>query len=109
VDAHLRSLSHDNVFAAGDVASFTPHAIPKSGVYAVRAGPVLAENLRRAAAQKGLQVFKPQKHVLYILSTGDRNAVATRNGISVSGRICWMIKDRIDRGFISRFSIGEAR
>ncbi|MDB5594830.1 MAG: selenide, water dikinase SelD [Hyphomicrobiales bacterium] len=105
VDAHLRSLSHDNVFAAGDVASFTPRAIPKSGVYAVRAGPVLAENLRCAAARCGLQEFKPQEHVLYILSTGDRNAVATRNGISVSGRICWMLKDWIDRGFISRFTV----
>lgn len=109
VDAHLRSISHDDVFAAGDAASFTPHAIPKSGVYAVRAGPVLAENLRRAAARKALQTFKPQAHVLYILSTGDQNAVATRNGISISGRIFWMLKDWIDRSFIARFSVDAAR
>ena len=42
VGATLQSASHANVFAAGDliVRDDTPH--PHSGVYAVRAGPVLA-------------------------------------------------------------------
>ena len=50
VGATLQSANHPDVFAAGDliVRDDAPH--PRNGVYALRAGPVLAENLRRHAA-----------------------------------------------------------
>lgn len=100
----LQSTSHPNVFAAGDVASRTdaPHA--KSGVYAVRAGPVLALNLRRLLAGGELLPHLPQQRTLNLLSCGDRHAIAAWGRWSVEGRWVWRWKDRIDRAFIERFS-----
>ena len=99
----LQSVSHPNVFAAGDIAS---HADPmrKSGVYAVRAGPVLSENLRLAATGIAPRPWRPQRRALYLVSMGNRYAMAMWGRWSWSGRWVWYWKDRIDRGFISRFN-----
>ena len=104
VGADLRALGSDTVFAAGDTACFTPRALPKSGVYAVRAGPVLAENLRRAAAGQKLTRFKPQRQAMYLLSTADGSAVGSRNGLVLEGQWIWRWKDWIDRRFMRRFN-----
>ncbi len=103
VDRHLQSLSHPGVFAAGDVASMaeTPH--PKSGVYAVRHGPVLAENLRRMLRNEALTDYRPQKISLALISTGNRHAVASYGPIAFGGNWVWQWKDRIDRGFMQRY------
>jgi NADH dehydrogenase FAD-containing subunit len=50
VGATLQSASHANVLAAGDVIVRDDAPHPRSGVYAVRAGPVLATNLRAIVA-----------------------------------------------------------
>ena len=101
----LQSLSHANIFAAGDVAAYADTR-PKSGVYAVRAGPVLAQNLR-AFCEEGegrpLRSWTPQTRALYLISTGDRHALATWGDWSWSGRWVWRWKDRIDRQFMRRF------
>ena len=101
VDETLRSVSHDFVFAAGDCAAVDR---PKSGVWAVRAGAPLAENLRLAARRKPLKPWKPQKNALVILGLGDRKAVAWRNGITVSGRTAWRLKDWIDRRWMRMYT-----
>jgi NADH dehydrogenase FAD-containing subunit len=101
----LQSTSHPDVFAAGDVASRAdaPHA--KSGVYAVRAGPALALNLRRRLAGGALLPHLPQQRTLNLLSCGDRHAIACWGPWSAEGRWVWRWKDRIDRAFIARFSV----
>lgn len=42
----------------------------KSGVYAVRAGPVLAENIDRALKGKPLRPYQTQREALYLVTTG---------------------------------------
>lgn len=102
VDETLRSLSHPTVFAAGDIAA-PPRPTPKAGVFAVRQGPVLADNLRRAVTGRGLCRFRPQRHWLALISTADGRAIADKFGLSVSGRWVWHWKDRSDRGFVRRY------
>lgn len=98
----LQSVSHPHIFAAGDIASHAA-AVRKSGVYAVRAGPVLSENLRLAATGAAPRPWRPQRRALYLVSMGNRYAMAMWGRWSWSGRWVWHWKDSIDRGFISRF------
>jgi len=105
VGATLQSASHANVFAAGDliVRDDAPH--PRSGVYAVRAGPLLAQNLRRFAAGGALANYRPQRHSLNLLALGDGGAIASWNGWSFQGRLMGWWKDRIDRAFVARYRL----
>lgn len=103
VDASLRSTSHPNVFAAGDCAGWkTP--LPKSGVYAVRMGPVLAQNLDAAIFGKTLQHYRPQRCRLVLVGTGGTDAVAAWGPLSAQGAWVWRGKQRIDRHFLSRYN-----
>jgi pyridine nucleotide-disulfide oxidoreductase family protein len=103
VDRHLRSVSHDSVFAAGDVASIVDAPRAHSGVYAVRAGPPLADNLMRQAAGRALRSHTPQRIALYLLAAGRPHAIASWNGLAWSGDWVWRWKNRIDRDFIAAF------
>ena len=103
VSDKLQSFSHPEIFAAGDCASMSGFPRPKSGVYAVRAGPPLERNLRRALAREPLETYLPQERSLYLISTGDRYAVGSWAGLSWEGAWAWRWKDRIDRQFVARY------
>ena len=103
VDGFLRSTSHPCVFAAGDIAGFTPGQLPKNGVHAVRQGPVLDSTFRRLAEARDPAPYRPQRHTLALVSTGRGHAVASRGPLTVSGRWVWRWKDRIDRKWMRRY------
>jgi selenide, water dikinase len=104
VSDRLQSVSHGQVFAAGDVATMVGQVRPKAGVFAVRQGRPLAENLRRALLGKSLQTFVPQRDYLILLGTGDRRALASRGAFWLPPhRLLWHWKDGIDRKFMEQF------
>ena len=99
VDATLRSVSHPEVFAAGDCAATGE---PKSGVHAVRQGEVLAHNLRAAVTETPLVPYEPRPHALLLLTCGARYAIAARGNWSAQGRWAWWWKNWIDRRWMAR-------
>src|SRR5229473_2703382 len=104
IDDRLRSPADSAVFAAGDIATMPAHPREKAGVYAVRQGPPLAKNLRRALAGRRLRRAVPQRHALGLIGTGDKHAVASRGRHEAYGAILWHLKDWIDRRWMRRYT-----
>src|SRR5213082_2976408 len=104
IDETYRSPADAVVFAAGDIATMPAHPREKAGVYAVRAGPPLADNLRRALAGREPRRAVPQRQALALIGTGDARAVASRGPFAAYGRSLWWLKDWIDRRWMRRYS-----
>jgi selenide, water dikinase len=93
----LRSTGDERIFAVGDCATVLKHPRPKAGVFAVRQGPPLAENLRRVVLGQAPEPFMPQARYLSIIGTGDGRAVATRGSWAIEGAWVWRWKNHVDR------------
>lgn len=104
VDKHLASISHPEVFAAGDVAHLEGQERPKSGVFAVRAGRYLSHNLRAKLIGKKLRPYKAQAQHLALIGDGHGRALASRGEWYSEGRLWWYLKDWIDRRFMRKFN-----
>lgn len=101
IDAHLRSLSHDAIFCAGDASGRVDQSVARSGVHAVKSGPVLAANLRAVLTGGRLTTYRPRRWTLYLLSLAERRAILSFGPIVMAGRWVWWLKDRIDRQFVA--------
>lgn len=104
VNRWLRSVSHPDVFACGDCASWYSHELPKSGVFAVRQAPTLLANLSARITGGELGEWTTSRNFLQIVNLGDRRAIAYDGGMVVKGRLVWMWKDGLDRRFMRKFA-----
>ena len=99
----LQSIEDNDIFAAGDCAAVLEHPREKAGVFAVRQGPPLAENLRLRVRGLAAEPFVPQRRFLTLLSLGGKSAIACRGAFAAAGGWAWSWKDYIDRTFMDRF------
>lgn len=108
VDDFNRSVSHGNIFAAGDISSRDTPYFGRSGAHAVHAGPILANNLIAALQGGAFRTYRPRRHTLYLIAAGDRRAIASWGNWSAQGHWIWRWKDFIDRRFMRRFSVSPS-
>lgn len=97
----LQSIDNDAVFVVGDSAELDGESIDRAGVYAVRQGPVLWQNLNRALTGRTLVNYRPQRDFLRLLATGDGRAIGQWKWLSGIGTHWWKLKDRIDSKFMN--------
>lgn len=100
VHSTLQSVGNPSVFVVGDSASIDGESIDRAGVYAVRQGPILWENLKRHLGGRELIRYKPQRDFLRLLATGDGRAIAQWKWFAGIGKHWWKLKDYIDSRFM---------
>ena len=103
VQPTLQSNSHTNIFAAGDIATISGSQRPRAGVFAVRAGPVLAKNLRKYLHGHALKGWSAQKRYLAIIGTADNRAIASWGHFGVKADGFLALKYWIDRRFMAKY------
>lgn len=110
--ASLQVLDHPNLYAVGDCGLIATAPRPASGVWAVRAVPVLATNLQRSLEQpeRPLRRWRPQRLALQLLGDGGWSPQGPRAvafwGPLVLGpsRWLWRWKHHLDQRFLEDFA-----
>lgn len=108
IGSDLRVVGRDDVFAAGDCASFA-RPVAKSGVHAVRQGPLVAENLLRLASGRPLRPYRPRRGTLSLVAVGDGTAVGSLGPLSFGGAWVWRWKRWLDGRFVERHRVVKDR
>lgn len=110
--ASLQVLHHPHLFAAGDCAVVVGAPRPASGVWAVRAAPVLTANLQRSLAEpeRPLRPWRPQHRALQLLGDGGWSPQGPR-AVAFWGpwalgpsRWLWRWKHHLDQRFLEGFA-----
>lgn len=102
VNEALQSTDVPFLFGAGDTVAF-PGGLPRAGVFSVRQGPVLFQNVKAALSGGGLRPYRPQRRFLTLLNTADGRAVWSYGKWGGRGRWVRRWKERIDRKWTARF------
>ena len=102
-DSTLRSTSGRPVFAVGDTGTMIETPTPKAGVYAVRQGPVLWNNIARCLNGQPLESYRPQSSFLRLINEGNGAAIGQWKGFSFQGNWVLRLKHRIDGQFMDKY------
>jgi pyridine nucleotide-disulfide oxidoreductase family protein len=109
VDGTLRSVSHDQIFASGDINSLQSSPVPKAGVFAVRQGQILSQNLSHSLSRQPLARLQARSTYLSLISLGDRRAVASYGQHALYQNhwqsLLWCWKRSIDVRFVDRINL----
>ncbi|MEZ6131716.1 MAG: selenide, water dikinase SelD [Planctomycetaceae bacterium] len=106
-DSTLRSTSGLPIFAVGDTGTIISEKLPKAGVYAVRQGPILWDNVQAVLANQPLTHYEPQRSFLKLLNTGDGRAIGEWKNFSFGGRWVMKLKHRIDSKFMQMYRVPD--
>ena len=82
-----------------------PFFCPRPTLYAVRESPVLDHNLRADLHGGPPRRYRPQKSYLALMNSADGRALWRWHALSGHSRLAWLLKDRIDRGFMRKFQV----
>jgi NADH dehydrogenase FAD-containing subunit len=107
VNRYLQSIEYPEIFGGGDCIYFQDRPLNKVGVYAVRENPVIFANLMASLEGGSLTPFNPGGHYLLVYNMGDDTGILMKKWLVMGGRPAFMIKDYIDRKFMTKFQAIE--
>jgi len=99
----LQSTRDVPVFVVGDSGTIESSPTPKAGVYAVRQGMMVWENLQRTLRGQSLEEYRPQSDFLKLFNTGDGRAIGEYKGFTFHTGWAWKLKDSIDTKFMAKY------
>jgi len=106
VNSKLQVEGVPNIFGAGDCIHFTPSPLPKAGVFAVREGMILSNNVRKfvtSKSQSSLLDYVPQKNFLKLIHLSPTRILASRGNWAMASSVFWNWKKLIDVRFMKKF------
>ncbi|MCA8990590.1 MAG: FAD-dependent oxidoreductase [Planctomycetaceae bacterium] len=106
-DSTLSVCGHPGVFAVGDSGTIQNTTMAKAGVYAVREGPVLWNNLFCHLTGTSMRRYVPQHSFMKLLNFGDGRAAGEWRGFSFEGKWVWWLKNWIDTAFMKKFRVAD--
>lgn len=110
VDERLRSTEYPEIFGGGDGVSVANHRLARVGVYAIREGPILFQNLRATLTGAALTPFRPQRRYLLILNLGDGTGLVVWGRWVARGRWAFRWKNHLDTSFMAKYQLsGETK
>jgi selenide,water dikinase len=105
IEDTLQTVRHPAIFGTGDCVAFESFPdLPKNGVYAVREGRILFDNVISFLREKPTRPFRPQRYCLYLLNTSDGQAVLNYGPLVWKSKGARKLKDRIDRAWMAKFT-----
>ena len=104
VQDSLQTINYDNIFATGDIATMINYPRPKAGVFAVKQGKPLLQNICKYLSNKPLKKYKPQQKYLNIIGTGNKKAIAIWGPIACQSPLLWNFKEWLDFNFMNQFN-----